>query len=60
MRIPAIHGYIDRRILINYTVDPKDIEKIIPQPFRPKIYKERAIVGICLISKLNNKNLNKP
>jgi hypothetical protein len=49
MRIPVIHGYIDRRILINYTADPKDIEKIIPQPFRPIIYKDRAIVGICLI-----------
>jgi len=49
MKIPTIHGYIDRRILINYTADPKDVEKILPFPFRPKIYKEKAIVGICLI-----------
>jgi hypothetical protein len=60
MRIPVIHGYIDRRILTNYTTDPKYVEKIIPQTFHPKIYKDRAIVRICLISKLNNKNLNKP
>lgn len=49
MKIPTIHGYIDRRILINYTANPKDVEKIIPHPFRPKIYKDKAIVGICLI-----------
>lgn len=49
MKIPTIHGYIDRRILINFTADPKVVEKIIPYPFRPKIYKEKAIVGICLI-----------
>ena len=49
MKIPRIHGYIDRRILINFTADPKFVEKIIPFPFRPKLYKNKAIVGICLI-----------
>lgn len=49
MKIPTIHGYIDRRILINFTADPKSVEKIISFPFRPKIYKDKAIVGICLI-----------
>ena len=49
MKIPTIHGYIDRRILINFTADPKAVEGIIPLPFRPKIYKGKAIVGICLI-----------
>jgi hypothetical protein len=49
MKIPAIHGYIDRRILINFRAEPKTVEKIIPSPFRPKIYKGFAIVGICLI-----------
>ncbi|MCX2574650.1 DUF2071 domain-containing protein [Pedobacter sandarakinus] len=49
MKIPTIHGYIDRRILINFTADLKTVEKIIPSPFRPKSYKGKAIVGICLI-----------
>jgi Uncharacterized conserved protein (COG2071) len=49
MRIPTITGLIDRRILVNFTVDPDIIEKILPAPFRPKIYKGKAIVGICLI-----------
>lgn len=49
MKIPAIHGYIDRRILINYTADPEAVKDIVPSPFRLKLYKEKAIVGICLI-----------
>ena len=49
MKIPTITGIIDRRILVNYTVDPAVIQKIIPQPFTAKIYKGKAIVGICLI-----------
>ena len=49
MRIPAIHGYIDRRILINFVADPEVVKKIVPPPFRPKIYRDKAIVGICPI-----------
>jgi hypothetical protein len=55
MRLPTIHGYIDRRILINFTVDPNYVRKIIPEPFRPKVYKDKAIVGICLIRLKNIK-----
>lgn len=55
MKIPAIHGYIDRRILINFTAAPEAVMKIIPFPFRPKIYKDKAIVGICLIRLKNIK-----
>jgi hypothetical protein len=49
MKIPTIHGFIDRRILINFTADPEVVAKIIPAPFSPKVYKGKAIVGICLI-----------
>ena len=49
MKIPTIQGIIDRRVLVNFTVDSDVIQKIIPQPFRPKIYKGKAIIGICLI-----------
>lgn len=49
MKIPILHGYMERRILINFTADPKVVAQIIPHPFRPKIYKDKAIVGICLI-----------
>jgi hypothetical protein len=55
MRLPTTHGYIDRRILVNFTADPEDVRKIIPEPFTPKVYKDKAIVGICLIRLKNIK-----
>jgi hypothetical protein len=55
MLLPTIHGYIDRRILINFTADPDAVRKILPEAFRPKIYKGKAIVGICLIRLKNVK-----
>lgn len=55
MKLPTIHGYIDRRILVNFTANPEDVRKIIPAPFRPKVYKGKAIVGICLIRLKNIK-----
>lgn len=49
MKIPVIHGFIERRILVNYAIDPAVAAKIIPAPFRPKIYNGSSIGGICLI-----------
>jgi hypothetical protein len=49
MKIPTIRGIIDRRILINYAVDPDIVKQIVPAPFSPKIINGKAIVGICLI-----------
>lgn len=49
MRFPTIRGVIDRRLLVNYRVDPATIERILPPPFRPKLYGGYAIAGICLI-----------
>lgn len=55
MRLPTIHGYIDRRILVNFTANPDAVQKIIPEPFKPKVFKGKAIVGICLIRLKNIK-----
>lgn len=55
MKIPTIHGIIERRILVNYIADPEYVEKILPKPFRPKLYNGKAIVGICLIRLKNIK-----
>ncbi|HMC85412.1 MAG TPA: DUF2071 domain-containing protein [Chitinophagaceae bacterium] len=49
MNVPTIKGIIDRRILINFIADPDVIQKLLPAVFKPKIYKDKAIVGICLI-----------
>lgn len=49
MRIPVIRGLIDRRILVNYRVDPDVLRKLLPSPFRPKIINDVGIAGVCLI-----------
>jgi uncharacterized protein YqjF (DUF2071 family) len=49
MRIPVVKGVIDRRILVNYHVDPAAVADVLPQPFRPKLVNGYAIAGICLI-----------
>ena len=49
MRLPVITGTIDRRILVNYRVDPRAIEPLLPAPFRPKLVRGWAVGGICLI-----------
>ncbi|MEM6719630.1 MAG: DUF2071 domain-containing protein [Bacteroidota bacterium] len=49
MKIPKIQGIIDRRILINYTVDKEVLEKYLPAPFTPKLVNGKGIAGICLI-----------
>lgn len=49
MRLPAIHGIIRRRILVNYRVDPEVARAQLPAPFAPKLHEGRAIAGVCLI-----------
>jgi hypothetical protein len=49
MRIPVVHGVIDRRILVNYRVDPSVLARLLPAPFRPKVVHGFGMVGICLI-----------
>lgn len=49
MRLPAIEGLIDRRILVNYHVDPAVLAPLLPAPFRPKLVDGWGMVGICLI-----------
>jgi len=55
MKIPTIHGIIDRRMLVNYVAEPEVVEKFLPKTFKPKLYKGKAIVGICLIRLKNIK-----
>jgi len=49
MRIPAVRGIIDRRILANFHVDPDVMAQVLQPPFRPKLANGYAIGGICLI-----------
>lgn len=49
MQIPVIQGTIDRRILVNFQVDPVVMARNLPAPFRPKLANGSAIGGICFI-----------
>lgn len=49
MRIPVIHGRIERRILVNYRVDPDVLARVLPRPFKPKLIRGFGMAGICLI-----------
>ena len=49
MQIPVIRGIIDRRILVNFRVDPDVLTRMVPQPFRPKLVKGTGMAGVCLI-----------
>lgn len=49
MRIPVIKGWIDRRILVNYRVDPEVMKRYLPEPFEPQLVGGYGIAGVCLI-----------
>jgi hypothetical protein len=47
--LPVVKGVIAVRVMINYTVDADVAQRLVPEPFRPKLVKGRAIAGVCLI-----------
>ena len=49
MRIPTVRGIIDRRVLVNFRVDPDVLKSVLPAPFRPHTVNHFGIAGICLI-----------
>jgi hypothetical protein len=46
---PALKGFVRRRILVNFRIDPAVVEPILPAPFQPKLVDGWAMAGICLI-----------
>jgi uncharacterized protein YqjF (DUF2071 family) len=48
-RMPRLVGEVQRRLLVNYRVDPAVIEALLPAPFRPQLVNGYAVAGICLI-----------
>lgn len=49
MLLDTIHGTIDRRILLNYRLDPGALQRVLPRPFRPKLFAGYGIGGVCMI-----------
>lgn len=48
-RLPTMVGTIDRRLLINYRVDPDLLARLLPEPFEPQLVHGAGMTGICLI-----------
>lgn len=49
MRLPELEGVVERRLLVNYRVDPDVAARLLPAPFRPELVDGSAVAGICLI-----------
>lgn len=44
-----VSGVIERRLLVNYRVDPQVVRALLPAPLRPILVGGWAVAGICLI-----------
>ena len=49
MRSPRLSSVVERRLLVNYRVDPGVAARLLPAPLRPQLVDGRAVAGICLI-----------
>ncbi|HEU0129593.1 MAG TPA: DUF2071 domain-containing protein [Mycobacteriales bacterium] len=47
--MPAVAGVMERRLLVNYRLDPDVAAALLPAPFRPQLVNGYAVAGICLI-----------
>jgi hypothetical protein len=46
MLLDIIHGIIDRRILLNYHVEPQVFQQVLRPGFRPKVFRGKGIGGV--------------
>lgn len=49
MKAPSIQATMQRRILVNYRIEPAAVASLLPAPFRPALVDGYNIAGICLI-----------
>ncbi len=47
--MPAIAATIERRLLINYRLDPTVAQELLPASLRPQLVDGSAVAGICLL-----------
>ncbi|MFK0172164.1 DUF2071 domain-containing protein [Streptomyces sp. NPDC090306] len=40
---------VERRLLVNYRVDPDAAARLLPAPLRPQLVRGHAVAGICLL-----------
>ncbi|MFJ9621779.1 DUF2071 domain-containing protein [Streptomyces sp. NPDC101181] len=44
-----LSSVIERRLLVNYRVDPRVATALLPAPLRPQLVRGQAVAGICLL-----------
>ncbi|MFE1377706.1 DUF2071 domain-containing protein [Streptomyces sp. NPDC058740] len=49
MKPPRLASVIERRLLVNYRVDPEAVAPLLPAPLRPQLVRGHAVAGICLL-----------
>jgi hypothetical protein len=47
--MPAMAATIERRLLINYRLDPTVAQRLLPASLRPQLVDGSAVAGICLL-----------
>ena len=47
--MPEIQGLMERRLLVNFAVEPGWLEARLPKPFRPWLQNGMGVAGLCLI-----------
>jgi Uncharacterized conserved protein (COG2071) len=48
-QLPAVAGIIERRMLVNFRCRPDALQRVLPDPFHPKLVHGWGMAGICLI-----------
>lgn len=46
---PRLAATIERRLLINYRVDPEVASRLLPAGLRPQLVNDQAVAGVCLL-----------
>jgi len=47
--IDRIDCTIERRLLVNYRIDPDVVAAQLPEPFQPQLHSGWAVGGVCFI-----------
>jgi hypothetical protein len=49
MMAGTVECTIQRRLLVNYRIEPEFVAPLLPAPFRPQLVSGQAVGGVCLI-----------
>lgn len=49
MRAPGLSGVLERRLLVNYRLDPDAAQRLLPDGMEPDLANGYAVGGICLV-----------